>query len=158
VEQRPLWEANRFSASQEILHILRNPKVYYGIYKCPPPVPILSQFNPVHATSSSYFLKSILILSSHLCLRLPSRLFPSGFPTKTLYAPLLSPSRATWPGHHILFYLITQIIFVEEYRPLSSTMQFFPLSCYLVPLRSKYSSQRAILKCRQSTCCNHINL
>ena len=35
--------------------------------------------------------RSILILSSHLCLGLPRGLFPSGFPTKTLYKPLLSP-------------------------------------------------------------------
>ena len=30
---------------------------------------------------------SILILSTHLCLSLPSGLFPSGFPTNNLYAP-----------------------------------------------------------------------
>ena len=33
--------------------------------------------------------RSILILSSHLRLGLPSRLFPSGFPTRTLFTPLL---------------------------------------------------------------------
>jgi len=33
--------------------------------------------------------RSILILSTHLCLGLPSGLFPSGFPTKTLYASLI---------------------------------------------------------------------
>ena len=36
---------------------------------------------------------SILISSSHLCLGFLSGLCPSGFPTKILYAPLLSPIR-----------------------------------------------------------------
>ena len=61
--------------------------------------------------------RSILILSSHLCLGLPSGLFPSGFPTSTLYTPLPSPIRATCPAHLILLDFITRTIFGDEYRP-----------------------------------------
>ena len=50
------------------------------------------QSMPIHSTSWRF----ILILSFRLCLNLPSDLFPSGFPTKTLYKPLPSPIRTTW--------------------------------------------------------------
>ena len=102
------WEANRFSASQEIPHILWNPKVHYHIHNCQPHVPILSQFDPVHTPPHPTPWKPILILSSHLRLGLPSGIFPSGFPTKTLYTPLLSPISATCPAHLILLDFITR--------------------------------------------------
>jgi hypothetical protein len=49
MEQRPSWEANRFLASQGIHRVLRNPKIQYRFYKCPPPIPVMSQTNAVHA-------------------------------------------------------------------------------------------------------------
>jgi len=56
MQHSPPSETNRFSASQGIPHILWNPKVRYRIHNSPPPVPILSYLDPVHA-STSYFMK-----------------------------------------------------------------------------------------------------
>ena len=73
------------------------------------------QSMPPHPTS----WKSILILSSHLRLGLPSGLFPSGFPTETLYTPLLSPIRATCPAHN----LINSFIHLKTKGPIRALFQ-----------------------------------
>ena len=56
----------------------------------------LSSTRSIQSISTSR--TSILILSSYLCLGLPSGLLPSCFSIKTLYAPLFSHIRATCPA------------------------------------------------------------
>jgi len=87
--------ADQFSGSLEILCILWNPKVYYCSHKCPLPVPILSQFIPPHPTCR----RSILILSSHLSLSLPSVVIISTIYISALvYLRLrLVPKNSEWP-------------------------------------------------------------
>ena len=63
MEKNTSWDVNRSSASQEIPHILWNPTFHYLIQKCPQPVPVLSQNNPVHAT-----LSNILKIHSNITL------------------------------------------------------------------------------------------
>jgi hypothetical protein len=84
---------------------------------CPYPQPDRSSLCP-HPTS----LNSILILSSHICLGLPSGLLRSDFFTKTLYAPVLAPIRTTCPAHLNLLDLITRMSFGEEYGAWSPSL------------------------------------
>ena len=140
MEQSPSWEANRFSASQEIPRILWNPRfitAFTSARHLSLSWASLIQSIPTHPTS----WRSILILSSHLRLGLPNGLFPSGFPTKTLYTPLHSPVRATCPAHLILLDFITRTILGEDYRPLSSSMCSFLHS----PITSSLLGQNIIL-------------
>jgi hypothetical protein len=57
------------------------------LFTCPYPEPDQSSPHHPHPTST----RSILILSKHLRLGLPSGLLPSGFPTNNLYEFLFSP-------------------------------------------------------------------
>ena len=121
MQQSPSWEANRFSASQEILHILWNPKVHYCIHTCLSTVPLQSQLDPVY-TSTLLFLKihlNIILPSTpgspkwSLSLRFPhqSPLYASPLP-HARYKPRTSHSSQFYPPKK----------FGEEYRSLSSSL------------------------------------
>ena len=122
--QSPSWEANWFAASQEIPRISRNPKVHYRTQKRPPPVPILSQPNPVH------------IPTSHLLEIHPNIIHPSKprspqwslslwFPHQDPIHTLSSSIRVTCPAHLILLDFITRTILGEGYRSFSSSLCSF---------------------------------
>ena len=72
------------------------------------------------------YWRSVLILSSHLRPCLPSDLFPSGFPTKTLYTLLLS----TW----VFAYWLGYGIATDKFQFHSTTCQeTFPFTTAFTP-------------------------
>jgi hypothetical protein len=109
-------EQSSSSASQEIPRILSNQKVHYCGHTNSPLFTIPIKNNQVHVHHPTSW-RPTLILPFRLRLGLPSGLFPSGFRTRALYAPPLSPPCARFPAHLILLELRTRVPFASEYRP-----------------------------------------
>jgi len=161
MEQSPSWEANRFSASQEIPCILLKPEVHYRIHKCPPPVPILSQIDQVHALTS-HFPKihlNIILPSTpgstkwYLSLRFSHQ--------NSVYASPLPHTRYMARPSNI-FDFITRKILDEEYRSLSWSLCNFlestVASSLLGPniLLNTLFSNTLSLRIRETNLFNHL--
>jgi hypothetical protein len=86
------------------------------------------------------YRRSILMLSFHLQLGVPSALFPSGFPTKTLCGCFISPKCARQPITHSLG-LITLIMFGEAHK-FWSIFQPLAISSYVKIFSLAPCSQR----------------
>jgi len=126
-------------------------KVHYHIHKCLPPVPILSQLDPVHTPTSH-------LLMIHLNIILPSMpgspkwsltfRFPHQNP---VYAtPLLNVCYMPRSFHSSGFFHSNNFGWGVQFIKLH-IMYFSLLPCYLFPLSSKYSPQQPILKHPQPT-------
>jgi len=108
MEQSASWEVNRFSASQEITHILWTPKVHCLIHKCQPPVPVLSQLDPVHAPTS-HFLK--------IHLHIP-------FPSPRSYQRISPGTRHQFMFRNMILFIYSELL---AHRP-TSTLEDHSLS------------------------------
>jgi hypothetical protein len=115
MEQRPSWQVNGHSATQEVIRLSWDPKFHYHVHKSPPLVPFLSQ-NASGPHFPNLFPK---IHSNIFFLSTPrsSGYFFSGF-LNSLYAYicLISPVHATFPVHIVLLDLITVVIFGGAYK------------------------------------------
>jgi hypothetical protein len=105
-------ETTGCATTRETPRVLWNPKAHYRIHEGSPLVLTLSQTNRVN-NPHTLSPRSILILSTHLRLGLPSG---SGFPTNNQYMFLFSPIRVTCLAHIALLDLIVLIILGEEYK------------------------------------------
>jgi hypothetical protein len=105
------------------------------------PYPEPAQFSPY---PTSCLLKIHLNTLFHLRLGLPSGLFPSGFPTKTLYISLPSTPQPSYMPLLSHSRFIIHVIVGEQYKSLSSSLRSFLHS----PVTSSVLDPNILLSCQ----------
>jgi hypothetical protein len=115
-------KVNSCWVNEEIPRFLWNPKVHNRVHKSLSPITILSEPHESSPQLSAYFLKTLLILSSHLRLSLPRGLFPSEFSTKMFHTFFITLSNT-----------VTQVQAIEKRPILLGTIK---LNCHLSSLWS----------------------
>jgi hypothetical protein len=136
MELSQIWSNTRIS------QILWNPKAHYRVHKSPPLVPIWPRWIQ-SIPPSPIPLRSILTLSTHLRLRLPSGLFPSNVPTNILLVFIF---------YSFVLYAMPTSSFLNwsfgEECNLTNLFrtQFSPTFCHFNSLQFKYSPQHPVLK------------
>jgi len=152
MKQSPSWEANRFSASQEIPRILWKPTRHFLIHKSPPPVPNLSQINHVHVPipllkihfniifpfTPRYSKRSLPpqvslpILSLFIVCTFPPNILISSAQNTSWYVPFnFKPSWFTWTP-------------LMAYSTANSNLPRYNKSCYKEKQETMYTSDCSI--------------
>ena len=144
MEQSPSWKANRFSASQ--IPTLYGTRIFVTMTTSAHHLSLSSARSIQSMHPHATLWRSILSLSSHLCLHLQNGLFPQVSPPK----PCMHPCSCPYVPHLVLD-LITWIIFGEEYRSFSSSLCSFlhsPLTLSLlgsnIPLSTLFSNTASL--------------
>ena len=140
MEQNPSGKLTGLQLVKKFLAFYGTRRFIIAFHKCPTPVTILSQNKPVRAPTS-HFMKIRLNIIFHLSLGLPIGSFSQVSPLKPCirlsshpYMQHVPPISffLIWSPNNIGWAVLTIKLFI---------MWFYPLSCYLVSLRPKYSPQ-----------------